>query len=122
VLTSLDRTVTRCRLQRECHVVNDLLATNAAEANPFQRCAAAAAAQRTHRNSDRLLRIVFALSATFVLAAFSACSAEQMYGSGQAWQRNQCSRMPDKAEADRCAAGTTRTYDTYKRQPELEHK
>jgi hypothetical protein len=117
-----DRTGTRCRLRGEYYVMSDLPATSAADANAFRRCAAAAAAQRTRRNSERLSRVVLALSATFVVAAFSACTAEQLYGSGQAWQRNQCSRMPDKADADRCAAGTNTTYDTYKRQPELERK
>jgi len=101
--------------------MSELPATHATDATACQRFAAAAA-QRTRRNSDRLSRVVFAVSTTFVLTLLCACTAEQMYGSGQAWQRNQCSRMPDKADADRCAAGTNTTYDTYKRQPELERK
>ena len=68
------------------------------------------------------LRAVFALSAVVAMSSLSACTTEQMYGSGQAWQRNQCSRMPDKADADRCAAQAGTTYETYKRQSELERK
>jgi hypothetical protein len=69
-----------------------------------------------------LLRAVFALSTVLALWALSACTTEQMYGSGQAWQRNQCNKMPDKADADRCAAGASTTYEAYKRQSELERK
>jgi hypothetical protein len=35
-----------------------------------------------------------------------ACTAEQAYGTGQLWQQNQCSRIPDKAEFDRCMSKT----------------
>jgi hypothetical protein len=61
------------------------------------------------------------LRATFVLMTFlaalplSACTAEQAYLSAQGWQRNQCSRLPDKAEFDRCMSKANTSYESYKR-------
>jgi hypothetical protein len=59
-----------------------------------------------------------------VLAALllPGCPAEQAYSTGQAWQRNQCSKIPDKAEFDRCMSNTQTTYDSYKQQREPERK
>ena len=51
-----------------------------------------------------------------------ACTAEQAYDTAQAYQRNQCGRLPDKAEFDRCMSGASTTYDSYKRQTEPEKK
>ena len=53
-----------------------------------------------------------------VALPLAACTNEQVYGTGQAWQRNQCARLPDKAEYDRCMAGASTTYDSYKKQVE----
>lgn len=53
---------------------------------------------------------------TFLLALLLAgCSAEQAYNAGQAWQRNQCAGIPDKAEYDRCTANAGGSYDAYQR-------
>jgi len=51
-----------------------------------------------------------------------ACTAEQAYLSSQAWQRNQCSKIPDKAEFDRCMRDKDTTYEAYKRQTGSEPK
>jgi hypothetical protein len=48
--------------------------------------------------------------------ALAGCSGEQAYNAGQNWQRNQCTRLPDKAEYDRCMADANRSYDSYKRE------
>jgi len=32
------------------------------------------------------------------------------------WQRNQCARVPDRAEYDRCMADANRSYHSYKRE------
>ncbi|HKY01943.1 MAG TPA: hypothetical protein VJM53_05270 [Burkholderiales bacterium] len=45
-----------------------------------------------------------------------ACTSEQAYNSGQAWQANQCSRSPDSSERERCATQPRTTYDDYKSQ------
>jgi len=55
-----------------------------------------------------------------VLAAtqLAACSARQAYGSAQAWQRNQCMKLPDKVEFDRCMSNANTSYDSYRQQTE----
>ena len=56
------------------------------------------------------------LGGLIILALVAGCSAEQAYNTGQAWQRNQCAGIADKAEYDRCVAGTGGSYDSYRRE------
>jgi hypothetical protein len=49
-------------------------------------------------------------------ALLAGCTAEQGYNAGQAWQRNQCAAIPDKADYERCIANTGGSYDQYKRE------
>ena len=57
------------------------------------------------------------------LLMLSACTSEHAYTAGQAWQRNQCNRAPDKSEVDRCVSDTaTGDYESYKRQTEATRK
>jgi len=60
----------------------------------------------------------------FMLVAVSlvACTAEQAYYSGQAWQRNQCSKAPDQAAYHRCMENAGGTYDSYKRETDPDRK
>jgi hypothetical protein len=58
----------------------------------------------------------------FLALAFAGCSSEQTYSAGQNWQRNQCARIPDRAEYDRCMADASRSYDSYKRETGVERK
>jgi hypothetical protein len=51
-----------------------------------------------------------------ILLASVACTAERAYTTAQAWQRNQCAQMPDKADYDRCVRNAYATYDSYKRE------
>jgi hypothetical protein len=61
--------------------------------------------------------------AALVTAMFlSACTAEQIYGFGQAWQRNQCSENLDMAASERCMRDTNISYDSYKRELESARK
>ena len=57
-----------------------------------------------------------------IALSLPACTAEQAYGTAQAWQRNRCTNLPDKAEFDRCMSKTNTTYESYKRQTEREQK
>jgi hypothetical protein len=68
------------------------------------------------------LRTAFILMASVAALSVPACTAEQVYGSGQAWQQNQCGKIVDKAEFDRCMSKANTTYDSYKRQTEPEQK
>jgi len=59
------------------------------------------------------------LLVAFVAAlAGSACSWEQAYYAAQTWQRNECSKLPDSSERDRCANRAGASYDAYRRQTE----
>ena len=55
---------------------------------------------------------VLALCITFSVAG---CTTQQTYNSAQSWQRNECHRQVDTIERERCIAGTTMTYDDYRR-------
>ena len=68
------------------------------------------------------MRILFTLAVALAALSLSACTAEQVYGSGQAWQQNQCNQIPDKTEYDRCMSKANTPYDSYKRQTEPERK
>lgn len=49
-----------------------------------------------------------------------ACSSQQLFGSlyssAQNWQRDQCVRIADHQERERCMASTSKTYEEYKAQ------
>ncbi len=47
-------------------------------------------------------------------SAMSACTAQQGYTAGQAWQRNQCAQILDKSEYDRCMRDAAVSYETYR--------
>jgi hypothetical protein len=68
------------------------------------------------------MKKLFAVLSLLPVLFLASCSAEQAYGSGQAWQRNQCARLPDKAEYDRCMGKTDTSYDSYKRESGSERK
>ena len=58
------------------------------------------------------------LAASLVALCLSACTTEQAYNSAQGWQQNQCNKIPDKAEFDRCMSKASTSYESYKRQTE----
>jgi hypothetical protein len=58
------------------------------------------------------------LIALLATSTMSACTAEQVYNSGQAWQQNQCGRYQDKADYDRCKGSTAQSYEAYRREVE----
>jgi len=39
-----------------------------------------------------------------------------MYGAGQGWQRQECIKINDMQERNRCMASVSMSYDEYKRQ------
>jgi hypothetical protein len=65
------------------------------------------------------LRPTYTLAASIVaLWCLSGCTTEQAYNSAQAWQQNQCIKIPDEAEFDRCMSKANTSYESYKRQTE----
>jgi hypothetical protein len=55
-------------------------------------------------------------------SAVSGCTSQQAYGTGQAWQRNQCEKLPGKEDRDRCMSQASTPYDSYKRETERGEK
>lgn len=56
----------------------------------------------------------------FVSMAFAfgltGCSTQQLYTTGKSWQRNECNRLMDQLDRDRCLSSTSISYETYKKQ------
>lgn len=66
---------------------------------------------------ERLMRLpTLAFTTLFLVAGLSACSSRQFHATGQQWQRNECERLQDGAERNRCLADSKRSYDDYQRQ------
>lgn len=64
----------------------------------------------------RALRGAWLLSALMVALAVSSCSWEQAYYATQTWQRNECARLPDAGERERCQSRNSASYDAYRRE------
>jgi len=77
---------------------------------------------RTHPIRGGTLKAIFVSIPLLIALSLAGCTAEQVYGTGQAWQRNQCNRLPDKADLDRCMSREDTTYESHKRQTEPERK
>ena len=74
-----------------------------------------------HANSGfgrhgRALRGACLLSAFLLPLAVSSCSWEQAYYATQTWQRNECNRLPDGSERERCLSRNSASYGTYRQQ------
>lgn len=48
------------------------------------------------------------------MSLICGCTAQDIYGGGQAWQREQCYTMPDQNESKECLGKTNTSYDDYK--------
>ncbi len=62
------------------------------------------------------MRYALILACLATAALSSACSSRQAYGAGQGWQQNECSKVADMQERQRCMASASTSYDTYQRQ------
>jgi hypothetical protein len=61
------------------------------------------------------MRIITSILSAALAVMLGACSSQQLYATGQQWQKQQCSRYADRDERSRCeknAAGMS--YDSYK--------
>ena len=56
------------------------------------------------------------------LCLIGACSTQQVYNTGQAWQRNECNKIIDTQERSRCQSSTSTSYEEYQRQAEKARK
>jgi hypothetical protein len=44
----------------------------------------------------------------------AGCTSEQIYNSAQGWRRNECYKIGDLAQRDRCLKEADRPYDVYR--------
>jgi hypothetical protein len=56
--------------------------------------------------------------AVAILSGASGCSWQQAYSAGQGWQRNQCTRLIEQTERERCLSNANMPYEDYRRQAE----
>ncbi len=63
-----------------------------------------------------LLSSVVLLS--IALLALPGCSSRAVYQTVQGWQQQECRKLPDAAERQRCLSSTAASYDDYRRQRE----
>jgi hypothetical protein len=56
------------------------------------------------------------------LLLLGSCSLQQVYGTGQQWQRNECQKINDRDERARCEKSTATSYEDYKSQAEKASK
>ncbi|MEY3252934.1 MAG: hypothetical protein RL227_1907 [Pseudomonadota bacterium] len=54
--------------------------------------------------------------ALITLATLAGCSNRMVYQTMQGWQQQECRKLPDAAERQRCMASTDASYDDYRRQ------
>lgn len=57
-----------------------------------------------------------------ILSVASGCSWGQAYSAGQQWQRNQCNRLVEQTERERCLGNANMPYEDYRRQSERTRK
>ena len=61
-------------------------------------------------------RTSLSLAALLSVSHLLGCSSQQLYGAGQAWQQQACSKIIDPQERSRCMASADTSYEEYKRQ------
>ena len=64
-------------------------------------------------SNAHLLSVSLALVAPVI---FGGCSAQQLYGAGQAWQKSECLKIIDAQDRSRCLSSTATSYEQYKRE------
>jgi membrane protein DedA with SNARE-associated domain len=69
-------------------------------------------------NWEFIVRVLLVPVLILAAIAATACSSQQLYASGQAQQRNECDKVVDFQERQRCMARANTSYETYQRQSE----
>lgn len=52
-------------------------------------------------------------AALVTLAMLAGCSAQQLYRAGQGWQAQECRRLADLAEQQRCLRSGAASFEAY---------
>jgi hypothetical protein len=70
-------------------------------------------------NTSELLMRLLTLAALALMAiGTSSCSSQQAYSTGQAMQRNECNKISDFQDRQRCMEKANMSHDAYQRQAE----
>lgn len=64
---------------------------------------------------DRPLPLALVAALAVTGAFMTACSSRQLYGAGQAWQQNECRRLP-ASQQQRCLSSNAMTFEEYQKQ------
>ena len=65
-------------------------------------------------------KFIFCMNVSCALL-FTACSSQQLYATGQAYQRQQCLKIPDTEQSRQCLNNADKSYDDYKRETGADH-
>ncbi|MCG7757496.1 MAG: hypothetical protein LZF63_12660 [Nitrosomonas sp.] len=65
---------------------------------------------------------ILAIAAAAAVVTVTGCTAQQLYSTGQSWQRNECSKIMDQQERARCLSSTSASYEAYKKQSDIAGK
>lgn len=56
-----------------------------------------------------------ALALLVLACTLPGCSSRAVYQTVQGWQQQECRKLPDAAERQRCLGSTAASYDDYRR-------
>lgn len=63
-----------------------------------------------------MIRVFVSILAGLALSVSGGCTAQQLYATGQSYQRNQCAHLPDQTEREKCQRDANLGYDDYQRE------
>lgn len=64
------------------------------------------------------MRIFCLIAGVLLISGLCGCSSQQLYESGQTWQRNRCNQIFDAQERIRCLESTSTSFEEYQRESE----
>lgn len=68
--------------------------------------------------TEGLARLAAALLGAAVATLAGGCSSNQIYQSGQNWQRLECQKIQDLSDRNKCLSDASTSYEDYKRKSE----
>lgn len=64
------------------------------------------------------MRFTFIVLVYLSMSDLSGCSSQQLYSAGEEWKKNECNKLIDVQEKNRCMKNKPNSYEDYKRQTE----
>ncbi len=65
-------------------------------------------------NFEMIMQVCLTLVFLAIVSVATSCTSQQVYGVGQAWQRNHCFKIDDAQERSRCLETANSPYRQYK--------